>query len=87
MKKQRNVKGMKVIGTSQGKKQGVFKLFNRGTHPADVGMLLDQQGIAVRTGHHCAMPIMDQYCIPGTARASFSIYNTKADVDALFTAI
>ena len=58
-----------------------------GAHPADVGMLLDQQGVAVRTGHHCAMPIMDQFKIPGTARASFSIYNTKADVDALFTAI
>jgi len=78
--------GMKVIGTAK-KKAGVLSFLIEGTHPADVGMLLDQQGIAVRTGHHCAMPIMDQFCIPGTARASFSIYNTKDDVDALFTAI
>jgi cysteine desulfurase/selenocysteine lyase len=50
-------------------------------------MLLDQQGVAVRTGHHCAMPIMDQFCIPGTVRASFSIYNSKEEVDVLFTAL
>lgn len=78
--------GMKVIGTAK-EKAGVLSFLIEGTHPADVGMLLDQQGVAVRTGHHCAMPIMDQFCIPGTARASFSIYNTKADVDALFTAL
>ena len=78
--------GMKVIGTAK-EKAGVLSFLIEGTHPADVGMLLDQQGVAVRTGHHCAMPIMDQFCIPGTARASFSIYNTKQDVDALFTAL
>lgn len=78
--------GMKIIGTAE-KKAGVLSFLIEGTHPADVGMLLDQQGVAVRTGHHCAMPIMDQFCIPGTARASFSIYNTKDDVDALFTAL
>jgi len=78
--------GMKVIGTAK-EKAGVLSFLIEGTHPADVGMLLDQQGVAVRTGHHCAMPIMDQFCIPGTARASFSIYNTKQDVDALFEAL
>lgn len=78
--------GMIVVGTAADK-AGVLSFLIDGTHPADVGMLLDQQGVAVRTGHHCAMPIMDQFCIPGTARASFSIYNTKEDVDALFTAI
>ena len=78
--------GLKVVGTAK-KKAGVLSFLIEGTHPADVGMLLDQQGVAVRTGHHCAMPIMDQFCIPGTARASFSIYNTKEDVDALFTAL
>lgn len=78
--------GMRVVGTAK-KKAGVLSFLIEGTHPADVGMLLDQQGVAVRTGHHCAMPIMDQFCIPGTARASFSIYNTKDDVDALFTAL
>ena len=75
-----------MVGTAK-KKAGVLSFLINGTHPADVGMLLDQQGVAVRTGHHCAMPIMDQYEIPGTARASFSIYNTKQDVDALFAAI
>lgn len=78
--------GMKVVGTAK-EKAGVLSFLIEGTHPADVGMLLDQQGVAVRTGHHCAMPIMDQFCIPGTARASFSIYNTKQDVDALFEAL
>ena len=78
--------GMKVIGTAK-EKAGVLSFLIEGAHPADVGMLLDQQGVAVRTGHHCAMPIMDQFCIPGTARASFSIYNTKQDVDALFEAL
>lgn len=78
--------GLRVVGTAK-HKAGVLSFLLDGAHPADVGMLLDQQGVAVRTGHHCAMPIMDQYNIPGTARASFSIYNTKAEVDALFTAI
>ena len=50
-------------------------------------MLMDQQGIAVRTGHHCAQPLMDQYQLPGTVRASFSIYNTFEDVDRLFAAL
>ena len=52
-----------------------------------LGMLLDQQGIAVRTGHHCAQPLMDRYGIPGTARASYAIYNTQDDVEALFAGI
>jgi len=78
--------GLRVVGTAS-RKAGVLSFLLNGAHPADVGTLLDQQGIAVRTGHHCAMPIMDQFQIPGTARASFSIYNTKADVDALFAAI
>lgn len=78
--------GLNVIGTAK-EKAGVLSFLIEGTHPSDVGMLLDQQGVAVRTGHHCAMPIMDQFCIPGTARASFSIYNTKDDVDALFKAL
>ncbi|MFT6154103.1 MAG: cysteine desulfurase/selenocysteine lyase [Bermanella sp.] len=78
--------GLRVVGTAS-KKAGVLSFLIEGTHPADIGMLLDQQGIAVRTGAHCAMPIMEQFCIPGTARASFSIYNTKEEVDALFTAL
>ena len=78
--------GLKVVGTAH-KKAGVFSFLIEGAHPADVGTLLDQQGVAVRTGHHCAQPIMDQYGIPGTVRASFSFYNSKAEVDALFDAL
>jgi cysteine desulfurase/selenocysteine lyase len=66
---------------------GIFSFLLEGCHPSDVGMLLDQQGIAVRTGHHCAQPLMAHYGIPGTARASYSIYNTRDDVDALFEGI
>ena len=66
---------------------GVFSFNIEGAYPADVGMLFDQQGIAVRTGLHCAQPVMDQLAIPGTVRASFSIYNTHAEVDRLFQAI
>lgn len=80
------VDGLKVIGQAQ-HKAGVLSFLIEGSHPADVGTLLDQQGIAVRTGNHCAQPIMDQYGIPGTVRASFSLYNTRAEVDRLFEAL
>ena len=52
-------------------------------HPYDIGMILDKLGVAVRTGHHCAQPVMDQFCIPGTIRASFAVYNTIEDVNRL----
>mgnify|MGYP002700244839 FL=1 len=78
--------GIRLIGTSD-KKASVFSFLIEGTHPHDVGTLLDQQGIAVRTGHHCAMPVMEQFGIPGTVRASFTFYNTLEEVDALFKAI
>jgi cysteine desulfurase/selenocysteine lyase len=58
-----------------------------GCHPSDVGMLLNEQGIAVRTGHHCAQPLMDRLGVPGTVRASFSMYNTEEDVRSLLTGI
>ena len=74
------------IGTAA-KKASVFSFLLANAHPGDVGTLLDQQGIAVRTGHHCAMPLMDQYAIPGTVRASFSFYNTLDDVERLFTGL
>lgn len=66
---------------------GVFSFVLEGAHAADVGMLLDQQGVAVRTGHHCAQPIMDQFNIHGTVRASFALYNTIDEVDRLFEAL
>ncbi|MEH6449513.1 MAG: cysteine desulfurase [Oleispira sp.] len=78
--------GLRLIGTSKNK-ASVFSFLLDGTHPHDVGTLLDQQGIAVRTGHHCAMPVMEQFDIPGTVRASFTFYNTLEEVDALFKAI
>lgn len=66
---------------------GVFSFLLEGTHPSDVGMLLDKQGVAVRTGHHCAQPLMARYGIPGTVRASFALYNTMDDVDRLFAGL
>jgi len=77
---------IRLVGTAA-KKASVLSFLIEGAHPHDVGTLLDQQGVAVRTGHHCAMPIMEQYCIPGTVRASFTFYNTIEEVDALFDAI
>ena len=59
----------------------------KGIHPYDVGTIIDKLGIAVRTGHHCAQPIMDFYKIPGTLRASFAFYNTKEEIDLMITAL
>lgn len=84
--KARATTGLKLVGTAA-HKTSVMSFMLEGAHPADVGVLLDKQGIAVRTGNHCAQPIMDQYGIPGTVRASFSFYNTFAEVDRLFAAI
>jgi len=58
-----------------------------GVHPHDVGTIFDQQGVAIRTGHHCAQPVMEFYDIPATARASFAFYNSEEEVDALINAI
>ncbi|MDP3517174.1 MAG: cysteine desulfurase [Pseudohongiella sp.] len=80
------VPGLKIIGTAASK-AAVLGFTLDGMHPSDIGMLLDQQGVAVRTGHHCAQPIMQQYGIPGTVRASFSFYNTFEDIDRLFVAL
>ncbi|WP_152205197.1 aminotransferase class V-fold PLP-dependent enzyme [Marinobacter changyiensis] len=80
------VPGMELIGTAANKVPVIsFKI--AGLHPSDIGTLLDQQGIAIRTGHHCAMPLMDFYGVPGTARASFAFYNTLDEVEQLFTAL
>jgi cysteine desulfurase/selenocysteine lyase len=59
----------------------------KNTHPQDIGVLLDNQGIAVRTGHHCTEPLMKRFGIPGTVRASFALYNTKEEVDRLISAL
>ncbi|MBN7770794.1 cysteine desulfurase [Marinobacter daepoensis] len=80
------VPGMEVIGTSR-HKVPVMSFKISGLHPSDLGTLLDQQGIAIRTGHHCAMPLMDFYGVPGTARASFAFYNTLDEVETLFAGL
>lgn len=77
-----NIEGLKIYGTSK-HKTSVISFNINGIHPYDVGTILDKLGIAVRTGHHCAQPIMDFYKIPGTIRASFAFYNTKAEIDIL----
>jgi cysteine desulfurase/selenocysteine lyase len=76
------IEGLKIYGTAK-HKTSVISFNLKGIHPYDVGAILDKMGIAVRTGHHCAQPIMDFYKIPGTVRASFSFYNTKLEIDAL----
>ncbi|WP_272023705.1 aminotransferase class V-fold PLP-dependent enzyme [Olleya namhaensis] len=76
------IDGLKIYGTSKNK-TSVISFNLEGIHPYDVGTLLDKMGIAVRTGHHCAQPIMAFYNIPGTVRASFAFYNTKSEIDAL----
>ncbi|WP_291822918.1 cysteine desulfurase [Marinobacter sp.] len=80
------VPGMRVIGQAK-RKVPVMSFKIDGLHPSDIGTLLDQQGIAIRTGHHCAMPLMDFYGVPGTARASFAFYNTLEEVGQLFNAL
>lgn len=81
-KKLLDIEGLKIYGTSK-HKTSVISFNLEGIHPYDVGTILDKLGIAVRTGHHCAQPIMDFYKIPGTIRASFSFYNTKEEIDIL----
>lgn len=76
------IDGLRIIGTAE-HKTSVISFVIDGLHPFDVGTLLDKQGIAVRSGHHCAQPVMDFFGIPGTIRASFAFYNTKDEVDSL----
>ncbi len=86
MKRVPEIKGMKVIGTAR-EKAGILSFVLDGVHPHDIGTILDHQGVAIRAGHHCAMPVMTRFGIPGTARASFGLYNTLAEVDALFAGL
>ena len=80
------IEGLKIYGTAS-QKTSVISFNLDGIHPYDVGTIIDKLGIAVRTGHHCAQPIMDFYQIPGTLRASFAFYNTKEEIDALVEAV
>lgn len=81
----KEIDGMVIYGTAP-QKSGAFSFTLSGAHPTDIGTLLDNQGVAIRTGHHCAEPIMDYLGIPGTARASLAVYNTREDIDRLVDA-
>jgi cysteine desulfurase / selenocysteine lyase len=76
------IPGLRIIGTAS-EKVSVISFVIQDAHPQDIGILLDNRGIAVRTGHHCAQPLMDRFGIPGTVRASFAVYNTKHEIDEL----
>ena len=86
--KLQNIEGITLYGNDDLSKRTAVISFNlQNIHPYDVGVILDQFGIAVRTGHHCAQPIMDFYCIPGTVRASFAVYNTFEEIDTFVEAV
>ena len=76
------IDGLRIVGTAH-HKAGILSFTLENIHPHDIGTILDEQGIAVRTGHHCAQPVMQRFQIPATARASMAFYNTKQDIDAL----
>jgi cysteine desulfurase/selenocysteine lyase len=80
------VPGLRFIGTAEHKASAISFVMD-GVHPHDVGTILDREGIAVRTGHHCAQPVMQRFDVPATARASLALYNTRADVDALVSGL
>ena len=78
----REIEGIRLVGTAR-EKASILSFVVDGVHPHDVGAVLDDEGIAIRAGHHCAQPIMQRLGIPATARASFAFYNSREDVDAL----
>jgi cysteine desulfurase / selenocysteine lyase len=80
------IPGVRIIGTAR-EKAGVLSFVMEAAHPHDIGTILDREGIAIRAGHHCAMPVMDRFCIAGTARASLGLYNTREEMDALVRGI
>ncbi len=78
----KQIPGLRLIGTAA-QRASIVSFVMDGAHPHDIGTILDHQGIAVRAGHHCAMPVMERFGVPATVRASFSLYNDRDDVDAL----
>ncbi|WP_435104008.1 aminotransferase class V-fold PLP-dependent enzyme [Arhodomonas sp. AD133] len=80
------IDGLRIIGTAR-EKAGVISFVLKGAHPHDIGTILDQEGVAVRAGHHCAQPVMERFGVPATVRASFGLYNNRDDVDALVNAL
>jgi cysteine desulfurase/selenocysteine lyase len=84
--KMKAIPAMRIIGTAK-EKAGVISFVVGKIHPFDLGTILDQQGIAVRTGHHCTQPLMERFGVPGTVRVSFGLYNTKEEVDLFIMAL
>jgi cysteine desulfurase/selenocysteine lyase len=80
------VPGLRLIGTAA-HKASILSFVIEGVHPHDIGTIVDQEGVAIRTGHHCAQPVMDRFCVPATARASLAMYNTRCEIDALVGAL
>lgn len=80
------IPGVRIIGTAR-ERAGAVSFVVEGIHPHDIGTILDQQGIAIRTGHHCTQPLMERFCVPATARAAFAFYNTRSEIDALVRGI
>ena len=80
------IDGLRIVGTAK-EKAGVVSFTLDGVHPHDIGSIVDREGVAIRTGHHCAQPVMQRFGIPATARASFALYNMKKEVDALVRAL
>ena len=80
------VDGLRLVGTAP-EKASILSFVLDGIHPHDIGTIVDQEGVAVRTGHHCAQPVMERLGVPATARASLAMYNTREDIDALVRAL
>ena len=80
------IDGVRLVGTAK-RKSAVVSFVMDGIHPHDIGTIVDREGVAIRTGHHCAQPVMDRFGIPATARASFAVYNTLTEIDTLVAAI
>ena len=80
------IEGLKIYGTAA-HKSAIISFNIEGLHPYDIGLIVDKMGVAIRTGHHCTQPIMDRFNIPGTARISLSVYNTKQEIDVCVKAI
>jgi len=82
----KSIEGLSIIGNADDK-ASIISFVMDDAHISDIGTIIDRAGVAIRTGHHCAQPLMDRFGIPGTARASFGLYNTKEEVDALYDSL
>jgi cysteine desulfurase / selenocysteine lyase len=82
----RELPGLRIIGTAR-RKASILSFVMEGIHPHDIGTIVDQEGVAIRTGHHCAQPVMERFGVPATARASLAMYNTRQEIDTLVGAL